>query len=192
VPDALNRIIQVTPPNGDTTQTVYTPAGRVASVTTPSGLVSSTSYDQAGRIVTLTHKQNAAPVASYAYGYDTNGNRVEQDETNGGMTEVTTYGYDDDDRLTDVTYPDRTAHYDLDGVGNRTQETQTDPASHAQIRQVTATFNTRDCGRRSFVDPRADPGSDPSVSPTGLDFSQSCAARQGQSEIGTSSQNGSV
>ncbi len=142
VPDALNRIIQVTPPNGDTTQTIYTPAGRVQSVTTPSGLVSTTSYDPAGRIV--THKQNAAPVASYAYGYDANGNRIEQDETNGGLTEVTTYGYDDDDRLTDVTYPDRTAHYDLDGVGNRTQETQTDASSHAQIKQVTATFNTRD------------------------------------------------
>jgi RHS repeat-associated protein len=150
-PDALNRITDVTPPNQGScpggpqatcpTHTDYFPSGRVHVVTTPTGLVSTTEYDRAGRVKTIDHKQNNATVANYGYLYDADGNRKQQDETNGGATESTMYTYDTADRLTDAVYPNVAVNYVLDGVGNRQTETQT-TATNTVVR--TATFNERE------------------------------------------------
>ena len=44
-------------------------------------------------------------MSSYAYGYDANGNRLTQTETNGGPPETTTYTYDELNRLETIRYP---------------------------------------------------------------------------------------
>ena len=67
------------------------------------------------------------------YGYDLNGNGVEQIETRyGEAAETTTYTYDLADRLRQVAYPDKTTDYTYDAAGNRETEQDRDPAGVLQ------------------------------------------------------------
>src|SRR5690606_26061550 len=96
----------------------------------------------------IDHRQNAAQVSHYAYAYDQNGNRTRQEETNGRGLEVTTYDYDNLDRLTQVSYPDvpagsaTTLIYGYDAVYNRTGETVLD-ASGTTVKDLGYQYNHR-------------------------------------------------
>ena len=91
-------------------------------------------YDEAGRLLLLKSTQSSAPVASFGYTYDANGNRATQVETRTGSSpETTTYGYDDANRLVAVAYPEETVLYSLDAVGNRKGEKKALPGVVAAL-----------------------------------------------------------
>ncbi|GAA5525732.1 hypothetical protein Maes01_02304 [Microbulbifer aestuariivivens] len=88
-------------------------------------------------------------MAQFAYEYDDNGNRIEQRETNGGGEEITSYGYDDLDRLESVTYPDvpvgtgHTVTYRYDGAYNRIGEVAFNSASGETEKDLSYAYNER-------------------------------------------------
>jgi YD repeat-containing protein len=141
--DGLNRNTSITVPGqGTTTQTFY-PSGRPDKTTHPDGTTSTAAYDGAGRLTSLIHAKAGQTLASYVYRYDFNGNRIEQREVNGAGEQVTSYRYDDADRLTQVIEPTRTTVYTLDPVGNRLEELVTD-TNGAVISHSNLTYNARD------------------------------------------------
>ncbi|MBI3560523.1 MAG: RHS repeat protein, partial [Gammaproteobacteria bacterium] len=73
--------------------------------------------------------------------YDPNGNRTQQIEVNGGVAETTTYGFDSNDRLTQVTYPDKVTTYTFDGNANRLTEVTT--VNNATTLNKTYAYNNR-------------------------------------------------
>src|SRR5690606_30762867 len=115
-------------------------AGAAGSTTTQT-------YDAAGRLETITHANPGGVIAQLHYRYDLNGNRIEQKETNGAVTEnseqTTGYEYDSADRLVTVREPARTLSYTLDPVGNRTTETVTN-TSAVLVSQSTLSYDERD------------------------------------------------
>src|SRR5262249_55714818 len=136
----------------------YWPDGLLKSVTYPNGTVASYEYDRADRLTHLTIDRAGTVIVAYEYGYEENGNRKSQIETNGGNAETTTYGYDDLDRLTTVGYPDGTyVTYGYDGVGNRISETVKDAAG-VVLSAKTAEFDT--INRLSDVTDSVDPSND--------------------------------
>jgi RHS repeat-associated protein len=129
--DGQNRLATATTTAGDTTYT-YWPDDLLKTITYPNGVSATYGYDKADRLTSLANAHGASVLSSYGYSYDNNGNRLTQDETNGGLTEHTAYTYDDLDRLKTITYPVDTAFpagrnvtYEYDLVGNRTRETET-------------------------------------------------------------------
>ena len=82
-------------------------------------------------------------IAQYSYQYDANSNRSEQTERNGNQNETTTYGYDNNDRLTSVHYPEQHTTYTYDPAYNRLTETSVDTATSAVIVDKTTAYNTR-------------------------------------------------
>jgi RHS repeat-associated protein len=144
--NALNHNDAVTVPGQGTTAQTHTKVGLIDVITRPDGTTSDTDYDAAGRIARVAHAKAGQALATYAYRYDFNGNRVEQKETNGaatGGTEiVTTYGYDADDRLETVTEPARTTTYTIDAVGNRTREQVV--ANGTTLSDSTLVYDARD------------------------------------------------
>jgi RHS repeat-associated protein len=127
--DGANRLDTISlPGTAPVVDYAWRPNGLLASVTLPSGLTTSWSYDDAYRVTGIRHEDAAQElVAGYAYGYDRNGNRAWQEETNGVELERTDYFYDVADRLWRVAYPDRTVSYTFDRVGNRTSEEHLSP-----------------------------------------------------------------
>jgi YD repeat-containing protein len=61
-------------------------------------------------------------VSSYVYTFDNNGNRLTRVEANGSAAQATSYDYDHNDRLTVVTYPDKTTTYTYDPAYDRHTE----------------------------------------------------------------------
>ena len=135
--DALDRLETATTPAGEASYR-YWPDGRVKGTSLPSGLEEARCYDPAGGVVAIVTAKGAIGegcanpaqlVSRFDYGYDVNGNRTSQLERRTapgsgsvGAAEETTYGYDAQDRLVGVAYPDKTVLYQLDAVGNRTGE----------------------------------------------------------------------
>src|SRR6185312_2764818 len=142
--NALNQNDGVTADNASTGIENF-PSGRVHVITRPGGSTSTTEYDDAGRIQSITHRQGGVEVAYLGYHYDLNGNRLQQDERNGPLTSgthTTTYGYDASDWLTQITTPERTTTYQLDAVGNRTDELIV--ANQQPISHSTLSYNERE------------------------------------------------
>jgi RHS repeat-associated protein len=144
--DGLNRNTAVSVPGQGTTNQGYFPSGKLQAVTRPDGSTSQNSYDAAGRIASITHTKAGSDVAKVSYLYDLNGNRREQHETNGAVTgngeEITTYHYDEADRLDQLIEPNRTTLYQLDPVGNRIDEAVT--VGGTQVSHSTLHYNERD------------------------------------------------
>jgi RHS repeat-associated protein len=113
----------------NTTTYSYDPASNLATVTYPNGLESSFTLDNLNRVTSLN---NAKLI--YDYTLDAAGNRrqvIEHLPNEAGRT--VNWSYDNIYRLTDEVISldphskNGNAHYDLDPVGNRTQETATLP-----------------------------------------------------------------
>lgn len=119
--DALNRVTHVTNGGGTTTYT-YDRSSLKVKVAYPNNTTAVQGYDAARRILYIENRQNGAIVSRYDYTYDANGNRLSQIEVNGGAAETTAYAYDNNDRLIEARYPDKTTAYAYDAVGNRLTE----------------------------------------------------------------------
>jgi RHS repeat-associated protein len=146
--DGQNRLESATTAAGATTY-AYWPDDLLKTVTYPNGVTATHEYDPADRLASLTNAKGGVPVSSYTYTHDDNGNRISQTEANGGLTEVTGYGYDELNRLetieypADATYPDgRIVTYGYDAVGNRTSELTTNPATAATLASKTGLFDS--------------------------------------------------
>lgn len=117
--DELNRLTQVTYPNGQTIGYTYNEVGDITGIATPFGTVGYT-YDIANRLSGIT-LPNAQEVI---YQYDAGGNLLQVDFPNGTAG---AYAYDSRNRLdilTNYGLGDAVIAayaYTLDGVGNRTQ-----------------------------------------------------------------------
>lgn len=94
--------------------------GRLSRIQFPQGATELREYEAAGRVYRVTHSQHTALVSQVTYSYDANGNRIAQEEINGGGPEQTLYTFDLADRLTGVAYAEELVEYVLDKVGNRT------------------------------------------------------------------------
>ena len=135
--DALNRLSTVVNEAGTTTYQWW-PDGLLKLVVFPNQTVTDRSapdaYDRADRLrkIANSHVGPAIAYSSYTYTYDANGNRLQQVETqkdlDGGQPVTTTYGYDNLNRLAQVTYAARGAlRYTYDAAGNRLSEQGVDP-----------------------------------------------------------------
>jgi RHS repeat-associated protein len=128
-------------PDEHVTTYTYWPDDLLKTITAPNGVVTSYDYDRADRVKAIVIARDGVTLASYAYTYDPNGNRLTQTETNGGPPELTTYTYDNRDRLESVTYPGGSSVlYEYDAVSNRTRETERD-ASGTVVSDKTAEFD---------------------------------------------------
>ena len=145
--DGQGREEIVTTSAGETRKTYY-PDGLVKEISFPNGTKRVHGYDKADRVLSIVTTKGASPIASTAYTYDPNGNRLTQVQTNGGVEETSTYTYDDLDRLATVTYAPDATHpngrkvtYGHDGAGNRETEVVTDPVTEAVLESRTGVFD---------------------------------------------------
>ncbi len=91
-------------PNLEVTSYSYTPDGLTDTITYPNGASADYAYHPTNRVQSITHTDSGAvTISSYSYTYDTNGNRTEQIEVQGGASETTGYVYDDLDRMESYT-----------------------------------------------------------------------------------------
>jgi len=134
--------------SGGVTRKTYYPDGLGKDITFANGTKRAHAYDKADRLLTIVTTKDEAAVASTAYTYDANGNRLTEVQTNGGVEETTVYTYDDVDRLWTVTYAPDATHpngrkvtYGLDGAGNRKTEVVTDPQTEAVFESKTGQFD---------------------------------------------------
>jgi RHS repeat-associated protein len=146
--DEANRLTSVTvsgssASGGGVTSYSYFNDSRLKRVESPADLQSEYQYDDAGRVATIANRMGTGVVSFFSYEYDANGNRIEQSETNGGDAELTTYRYDDADRLLRVVYPDQTTIYSYDEVGNRTTEVVHAATNGAVTKNWTLGYNSR-------------------------------------------------
>src|SRR5690348_18340824 len=92
----------------------------MTTVTMPNGVVGTSSYDNANRLTGISYVKSSTTLASVSYTVDAVGNRTDRTDLAG----TETYSYDDDYRLTSVTYPGpTTTDYTYDDFGNRTSMT---------------------------------------------------------------------
>ena len=76
--DALNRLKTVTDSQGTVTYD-YDAVGRQTQISYPSSITTNYSYDSRNRITNITHKKSDGTVLqSFAYTYDTAGNRTQE------------------------------------------------------------------------------------------------------------------
>ncbi len=154
--DGLNRLDTVSLPGGaGNADYDWYRNGLLWRVVYPNGTLATYDFDDANRVVAIDNRgPGGATLSSYGYGYDGNGNRAFQHETNGGALETTSYGYDLDDRLWQVAYPDQTTTYSFDAVGNRIAERSEDPAGQPLVDRG-YTYDNRN--RLMAIDDRLDP-----------------------------------
>ena len=119
--DGKNRI-RTAVSGGRTTAYTYTPAGKKDTITYPNGTSVKYAYHATNRIKTIEHRAGTSLISGYFYIYDPNGNRTEQTETQGGVTETTNYTYDTLDRLTEWMISNKTrSTYTYDGYNRKTE-----------------------------------------------------------------------
>lgn len=140
--DALNRLSTVHNATGISSYG-YDRSSLLATISYPNGAVADYHYDNARRVAQVSNRLNGAVVSQYDYSYDSNGNRLSQQETNGSGVETTTYVYDNNDRLTDADYPDATVSYGYDAAYNRTSETAVEKATMTTVANKSFSYNNR-------------------------------------------------
>jgi RHS repeat-associated protein len=101
----------------------YLANGSLSQTDLPNGANAKYTYDKAGRLTSLINTDaSGKAVNSYVYTYDRAGNML----TKADGTSVTTYSYDNENRLINVVYPGSdSVSYEYDGSGNRLYETET-------------------------------------------------------------------
>lgn len=112
--DLLNRIVEVTLPDGTSSSMTYDAVGNRTAITDPLGQTTQFVYDEVNQLI-----QTIDPMGQTTnYTYDTEGNLLSLTDANGNAT---TYIYDELNRLTTVTNPlGQTTTFEYDAVGNRT------------------------------------------------------------------------
>ena len=107
-----------------TTTYAYDNAGHETGITNANGTTVTKSYDDAGMLTSVVNKNSTGTtLSSFSYVYDTDGRRHTCTEASG---DVVTYGYDWGSRLSSESRTEPTPillSYTLDGVGNRTSQT---------------------------------------------------------------------
>jgi len=114
--DAAGRRAGMTDWRGGVTAYGYDAAGRTSAITYTNGVSAAYSYNAAGQLLGLTYQRGGATLATFAYTYDADGNRLTATDSGG----TTTYGYDALDRLTLAQAPGGATAYTYDAAGNRT------------------------------------------------------------------------
>ena len=120
--DAAGHITDYTDAQGFTLSYAYDAAGNVTHITYPDQSAVVYTYDAANRLLTVTNW--LAEQASYTY--DQAGRLATFTNFNGI---VTTYSYDGASRLTGMGSTVASYQFTLDGNGNRTHSTETEPLS---------------------------------------------------------------
>ncbi|MBK8287028.1 MAG: RHS repeat protein [Ahniella sp.] len=156
--DAANRPQVAQAPDGTSTLS-WNPDGTLKTLTHSNGTQTRYGYDEAKRIKLIEHLRGGAAFLNLSYEYDANGNREEERRIESGLPGqgsraiVSSYGLDDDDRLTDVTVthtpadpqvPDTRTVWTPDGVGNRRSETVTNLSNSQVLNQKIYDYNARD------------------------------------------------
>jgi RHS repeat-associated protein len=120
--DALNRLIEVTDPQGGVTTYDYDAAGNQTEIVRPDGTSTEQKYDLRNRLVEVIHRDDlGATIASFQYTLDGVGNRRVEERADGSRVE---YTYDDVYRVAGEQHFDssnavtRTIGYGYDPVGN--------------------------------------------------------------------------
>jgi len=152
--------------SGNTANYIYNAAGGPTQTTLPNSYVESRSYDHAGRVTQVKHSTGSSVLSQFDYAYDATGNPISVTTPSG----VTTYGYDNRDRLTSVCLQascpggsDPFIRWTYDPVGNRlTEDRPSGTTSHIydaadQMTQVGSTSysydvngNQTQAGSRTF------------------------------------------
>ena len=120
--------------DGQTSSYTYYADGKQQQITYPNNTQTGYIYDDADRITNiLTETASNTQIAQFQYTYDSNGNRTQQQETQGSQTDTTTYTYDQADRmdsysLNTATGDSSTTTYTFDNVSNRLTEVTTENA----------------------------------------------------------------
>jgi len=119
--DANGNLSQVIAPDGGMTSYQYDPLGRQVLVSQANRATVETSYDPVGNITSIVQKDAlGAPFIRHDYTVDDADRRIQVAETLPQGTFITTYTYDDLDRLVSSLSSDgREAIYTFDNAGNR-------------------------------------------------------------------------
>ena len=121
----------------------YDNSGLITTIEYPNNSQIEYIYEATKRVDKILHTQNSSPVSSFDYSYDSNGNRLQQIETNGGAAQTTSYVYNNLDQLTSVTYPDSNTYtYTYDANYNRASEVVVNGLGTKTVDKTYA-YNTR-------------------------------------------------
>ncbi|MEV4517069.1 RHS repeat-associated core domain-containing protein [Dactylosporangium sp. NPDC049525] len=110
--DGLGRVTTMRDPLGRTTRLGYDRVGNITAIVDPAGRTTSLTYDKTDNLLSVTYSDGVT--RQVAFEYDAAGRRTSMRDGTG----LTRYGYDDDDRLTEVTDGAGTTvgyHYDPAG-----------------------------------------------------------------------------
>jgi RHS repeat-associated protein len=124
--DALDRVVSIGNPFGQTVTFTYDALSRRTSMTYPNGTKTTYAYDAAGQVKQIVHRKtsNQAAIAFDNYVYDANGNSTSITD----MVGTRSFTYDRLNRLTSANHPGATSlplqaeTFSYDGVGNRTAD----------------------------------------------------------------------
>jgi RHS repeat-associated protein len=127
--DALNRLVQVTDPQGGVTNYTYDADGNLITTTLPNGVTETDTYDTLNSLVAIVDKNaGGQTIGGFSYTLDANGNRTKELDADGSAS-VYTY-----DALNRVIEED---HFDSSG-----QSTGTETYSYDALGNVTARSGT--------------------------------------------------
>ena len=141
----------VIPTSNAATTTTYDTFGRPLTVTQPDNGVTSLTYAGARETTRTTYIQTSATglpeAVSVKETRDIHGRltQIEEGIPVGGNGEVTTYGYDEDDRLVEVTQGVQKRTFDYDGAGLLKEEV------HPESGATTMTYDARGHLRQRFA-----------------------------------------
>ena len=139
--DAAGRVNSLTQPgSGPATYTVsHDGAGDLTTLLAPNGGQATWSYDPAGRISGTTWISGTTSLFTQTVTLDAAGQRLQSADSWG----TSSYGYDQDGRLTSASYPDGSSEANqYDAGGNRTVITSSTPLSGTSV--LTNTYDLAD------------------------------------------------
>ena len=148
--DKLNRLISLVAPGNGGVNRRYDRSGLVTQEDWQSGGRTVNEYDGAQRPVRITLSQGGTPLSLIEYSYDNNGNRTEERINRPAGAQLTSYGYDELDRLTSTELAEGTTKVEsvwtYDPAGNRQSEKVTTTVGSGTPTSVTRgyTYDARD------------------------------------------------
>ncbi len=115
--DRRNRLVVLTAADQSRTTYTYDDGDLPLTTTYPNGVTATLGYDGAGRLTSWVNRRaDSTTISGYTYTYDALGRKTSVLDSVG----LTSYAYDSNDRLQQVTDPDgKITSYTFDGAGNR-------------------------------------------------------------------------